>query len=543
LPTPSRATTSSQRPALLTRLGQWIFTRRFHLPPPATDYRISRGLRVPMRDGVDLVADHYAPLTSAPVGTLLLRGPYGRDNPPAWITAGLYAARGFHVVIQSARGTFGSGGVFDPGRDEVADGADTVSWLRGQDWFTGRFATVGGSYLGFTQWALLADAPPELEAAVITMGPHDFGTAVWGTGSFALADFLNWSYLMAWQHSGGWIRQLVRSTTTRRRLRPVLQGLPLGTAARQLLGAGSAWYEDWLGQSDLTDPYWQPVRLDGVFDRVKAPVLLIGGWRDVFCDQTLEQFRLLRERGVDVALTVGPWTHGDGGGDAIRESLCWLWGARRDTPVRVFVPGGGGWRDLPDWPPEADEQTLYLRPDALARDQAPSHDEASHFVYDPADPTPTIGGRLLSAGAAGSRDDTRLAERSDVITFTGATLDGDLEVIGTPHVELAHSTDIPWADVFVRISEIDRKGRSRNVSDGYVRLGSVRPSPLRIELDAIAHRFRSGNRIRLVVAGGSFPRFARNLGTDEPTSTGTAMVPSTHVVAHVGSRLVLPVVS
>ena len=228
MPTPSRTTTSAQRRALLTRLGQWVFTRRFQLPPPATDYRIGRGLRVPMRDGVDLVADHYAPVTSAPAGTLLLRGPYGRDNPPAWITAGLYAARGFHVVLQSARGTFGSGGVFDPGRDEVADGADTVSWLRGQDWFTGRFATVGGSYLGFTQWALLADAPPELEAAAITMGPHDFGKAVWGTGSFALADFLNWSYLMAWQHSGGWIRQLVRSTTTPRRLRPVLHRLPLG---------------------------------------------------------------------------------------------------------------------------------------------------------------------------------------------------------------------------------------------------------------------------------------------------------------------------
>ena len=354
MPTPSRTTTAAQPPALLTRLGQWVCTRRFGLPPPSTDYRICRGLRVPMRDGVDLVADHYAPVTSAPAGTLLLRGPYGRDNPPAWITAGLYAARGFHVVLQSARGTFGSGGVFDPGRDEVADGADTVSWLRGQDWFTGRFATVGGSYLGYTQWALLADAPPELEAAAITMGPHDFGKAVWGTGSFALADFLNWSYLMAWQHSGGWIRQLVRSAMTPRRLRPVLDGLPLGAAARQLLGGGSAWYEDWLGQSNLTDPYWQPLRLNGVFDRVKAPVLLVGGWRDVFCDQTLEQFRSLRERGVDVALTVGPWTHGQGGGDAIRESLRWLGGERRDAPVRAFITGGGGWRDLPEWPPEAD---------------------------------------------------------------------------------------------------------------------------------------------------------------------------------------------
>jgi uncharacterized protein len=541
LATPSRTTTVARRRGLLTRLGEWVFTRRFQLPPPTTDYRITRGLTVPMRDGVDLLADHYAPVTSAPVGTLLLRGPYGRDTPPVWITAGLYAGRGYHVVIQSARGTFGSDGVFDPGRDEVADGADTLSWLRHQDWFTGGFSTVGGSYLGFTQWALLADAPPDLAASVITMGPHDFGRAVWGTGSFALGDFLTWSYLIAWQHTGGFIRQLVRSMLTPRRLRHVLGGLPLGESVRQLLGGGSTWYEDWLGHPDTTNPYWQPLRLDGVFDRVTAPVLLIGGWRDVFCDQTLEQFRRLRERGVDVALTVGPWTHGEGGGESIRESLRWLAGLRRATPVRAFVTGGGGWRDLPDWPPDASEQALYLRPGALAADPAPSTGEVSRFVYDPGDPTPTIGGRLLAVTAAGSRDDTRLAQRSDVIVFTGAPLENDLEAIGTPYVELAHSTDIPWADVSVRISEVDRKGRSRNISDGYVRLGAGHPSPVRIELDAIAHRFRSGNRIRLVVAGGSFPRYARNLGTGEPVSTGTGMVPSKHVVAHAGSRLVLPV--
>ena len=103
---------------------------------------------------------------------------------------------------------------------------------------------------------------------------------------------------------------------------------------------------------------------------------------------------------------------------------------------------------------------------------------------------------MLSVTASGSLDDTRLVQRSDVIAFTGAALDGDLEAIGTPYVELVHSTDIPWADVFVRISEVDRKGRSRNISDGYVRLGAARPSPVRVDLDAIAHRFRSGNRIR-----------------------------------------------
>ncbi|MDT5182106.1 MAG: uncharacterized protein QOI29_264, partial [Mycobacterium sp.] len=48
------------------------------------------------------------------------------------------------------------------------------------------------------------------------------------------------------------------------------------------------------------------------------------------------------------------------------------------------------------------------------------------------------------------------------------------------------------ADVAVRISEVDPNGHSRNVSDGYVRIGGDSSSPLRIELDPIAHRFRVG---------------------------------------------------
>jgi len=47
-------------------------------------------------------------------------------------------------------------------RNEIADGQDTVGWLREQSWFDGRLATYGASYLGFVQWALAMDPPPEL---------------------------------------------------------------------------------------------------------------------------------------------------------------------------------------------------------------------------------------------------------------------------------------------------------------------------------------------------------------------------------------------
>jgi putative CocE/NonD family hydrolase len=184
---------------------------------------------------------------------------------------------------------------------------------------------------------------------------------------------------------------------------------------------------------------------------------------------------------------------------------------------------------------------LYLRPAGHLGAGAPDQDTpASTFTYCPADPTPTIGGRLLSP-EGGYRNDTGLAERADVLTFTGAPLPKDLFVVGTPLLELSHSCDNRYNDLFVRISQVDERGRSRNVSDGYL-CATPDSRDIRIALDAIAHRFPAGSRIRVLIAGGSHPRFARNLGTGEPLSSGRRLASATHTV-HLGeggtSRLVL----
>src|SRR5690349_9171507 len=197
-----------------------------------------------MRDGVELLADHYAP--AEPIGTLLVRGPYGRRWPFTALYAAVYAARGYHVILQSVRGTFGSGGQFDPVVNEAADGADTAAWLREQPWFTGSFGTVGLSYLGATQWALLQDPPPEMSAAVIVVGPHDFAATTWGTGSFAVNDFLGWSYLVANQEDPNRLRSLARQMSSRRTVARAVAEVPMGPAGRRLLGDGAPWWESWV---------------------------------------------------------------------------------------------------------------------------------------------------------------------------------------------------------------------------------------------------------------------------------------------------------
>jgi len=537
------------------RLLDRVATAVSGLPRATTDYTIARDIRIPTRDGIELAADLYRPRRD-PVGTLLVRGPYGRSLALALLQVRIFAGRGYNALFVSSRGTFGSGGSFDPMMTEVDDGHDVVTWMRDQPWFTGTFATVGGSYLGHTQWALMTEPPPELAAAVVSIGPHDFHQHVWGTGAFRL-DFLGWSYGVVHQEDGGALRGATRLATSRRRLQPFMNQLPLAHAADTCLDGRAPWYVEWVTRADPDDAYWAPMQHSIALERVEVPILLIGGWQDIFLEQTVQQYQRLHARGVDVAMTIGPWSHlGVGAGGArvaSRETLDWLeehlahsGRRRRRAPVRLFVTGAKEWRDLPAWPPASEARTLYLHPDhSLAKLPPAAPQPASSFTFDPADPTPTMGGPLLDFRCR--VDDTALAQRPDVLAFTGAVLEHPLEVIGTPVVELSHSCDNPHADLFARVSEVDRRGRSHNVTEGYARLDPDRPEgtgTVTLALRPTAHRFAAGSQVRLMVAGGCQPQFARNLGTGENPGTGIGLRPARHALGHDPdrcSRLWLPI--
>ena len=250
---------------------------------------------------------------------------------------------------------------------------------------------------------------------------------------------------------------------------------------------------------------------------MKIPVLLQGGWQDGFLRQTVAAYARLADRGADVALTMGPWTHAEGGAKGgqvlLPEAIEWLdahlagsGSSRRTAPVNVFVNGpGGGWRELPAWPPATTEHAFHPGAGNVLGAQPADAESVAEFTYDPADPTPTYGGAYVSMAntfAAGWKDDSDLAKRSDLLTFTSEPLTAELEVAGAPVAEVSHSSDNPFADLFVRLSEVDAKGRSRNIADGMLRLDPSSPTDLvRLELDPIAHRFARGSRIRLTVAG------------------------------------------
>lgn len=510
------------------------------MPPGHHDYGVTKDIRVPMRDGVELLTDVYAPVGTSR-GTLLMRTPYGRTG---LITARYFATHGFRVVNQSCRGTFGSGGDFEPFRREIDDGADTVAWLRQQDWFGGRFALCGPSYLGYAAWALMTDPPPELAAAVIAVTAHDNHWVVHGAGAFSLEQIL--ALLDGFgQLEDGVVRGIPRFVTASRRLKPGFEELPLVQAQETVLAGSTMPYREWLTSPRADDPVWRPMRLGQALERVEVPVLLQEGWQDRFVDQMIEQYEVLRDRGVDVGLTIGPWTHVEaatkGWGPMMEETLDWLaehltgtGTRRRPHRVRIFVGGVEEWRGLPDWPPPTDDQVLYLQPDGgLASTEPSAASGPSTFTYDPAHPTPAVGGRVINPASGGYRDNRRLEARSDVLTFTSHPLTEPLEVIGNPVVELTHRTDNPYADLFVRLCEVRRDGRSVNLSDRFLRLDPESSSgTIKIRLEAVAHRFQPGTRIRLQISGGVHPRYARNLGTGQDPATSTDMTPSRRTIGH-----------
>ena len=571
----TQTTTERLRPAarggrLPRHVRLFVRLSRRQLPRPACAVRLERAVPVPMPDGVTLLADHYWPVIDGPAPTLLVRCPYGRGFPYDFMYGGLLAAEGFHVIIQSCRGTGGSGGVLEPFVNEAADGQATVAWLRGQDWFDGSLGTIGASYLGFVQWALAADPPPELKAMVVQVSSDDFYGFLYPGGAFALEATLTALAAMVSQHRGfgafaAAILRLLRQHKRAERTLPLIDAYP------PAIGGRVDWFERWLAHPAADDPFWDTRR---AAPRLTAapPVSLLGGWSDVCIDPTLDFYQRLRSGDREVRLVVGPWNHTSGFnkdmpivfGEAVRWFRAHLVGdgsaGNSDplaAPVRVWVSATGApgeWRDLPDWPPpEMKPAQWRLWPAGKLvsmADPALDTKEVTAFRYDPFDPTPSVGGISMDSNNEGSRRNDELESRADVVTFTGDPLAGPLEIAGPVSVRLRVRGSAPHFDIFARLCDVDPAGHSWNICDGLLRLGDETDGPaadwteITVPMSSTAHRFGTGHRVRLQLSGGAHPRFMRNPGTGEPLATTNRLVPVDIEISHAGDHspiLTLPV--
>lgn len=561
---------AQSRPVTLTRAramtaGSWLAMAALRMPRGPHQVLVERNLAVPMPDGVTLLADRYFPASAAhataggqpPV--ILVRSPYGRSGFVGFAYGHFFAQHGFQAVVQSVRGTFGSGGVFEPLANERSDGLATLQWLKAQPWFGGVFAMHGPSYLGYSQWAIAAHAGPELRAMAAQMAASQFREAAYVGGAFALESTLTWSDLTTRiERPIGGLTATV--TSIRRARRAAMSGRPLSELDTLAAGAPVPFFQDLLRNAGTDGQYWRLRDHSATVADVNAPVSLLGGWYDVFLPWQLQDYAQLRRAGRQPHLTIGPWYHVDPRllSAAALDALAWFRAhllddrsQLRGQPVRLYITGAGHWRDFPDWPvPGMRQQRWHLRPGRGLAPGTPPHSRPDSYRYDPADPTPAMKGPTL-IGNSQPEDNRRLEARSDVLTFTSAALLTDLEIIGPVAADLYIRSNRFHTDFVVRLCDVAPTGASVNVCEGVRRLVPGRPATdsdgvrqVRVELWPAGHRFLAGHRIRVQVASGAYPRVDRNPGTGEPA--GTSMLAAEQEVFHDPdhpSAITLPVTS
>ena len=144
-----------------------------------------------MPDGITLLANHYYPRNLGQRPTILIQSIYTNRTKGEFFSE-IFVEQGFQVLIVSGRGACGSGGEMNPFVQEHDDGVYVLSWLNQQKWFDGRLGTTGGSYLGYTQWAIAHEAGPTLKAMSTQITSSDFRSMVYPGNAFSLEIFLGW---------------------------------------------------------------------------------------------------------------------------------------------------------------------------------------------------------------------------------------------------------------------------------------------------------------------------------------------------------------
>ncbi|MGD0694341.1 MAG: CocE/NonD family hydrolase [Terriglobia bacterium] len=558
---------------------------------------VERGVAAKMRDGVVLRADVYRPKAEGKFPVLLERTPY--DKRGGFEFGLKAAARGYAVIIQDVRGRYTSEGEWYTFKHESQDGYDTVEWAASLPYSNGKVGMFGGSYVGATQMLTAIAAPPHLAGIfpVVTASNYHDG---WTYQGGAFEQWFNES----------WTSGLAQDTLTRRAQRNTnalkgIEKLPL--TDYPLFNAGMAqgsdalselasYFLDWLAHPNYDD-YWKQLSIEDHHDKVMVPVYHVAAWYDIFLGGSLRNYAGIKahggsdsaRRGQRLLVVIGGHA---GGGRKIGEvdfgpqaeydedEIMLRWydqllksvenGVEREKPVKIFVMGKNVWREEDDWPPARAESTRYflhssgnantLNGDGALSAVAPQSEPEDRFIYNPAEPVPTIGGPLCcDAGhlAPGPRDQRPVEARQDVLVYTSPEFKQDFEVTGPVSLELyARSTAVD-TDFTAKLVDVWPNGFAQNLTEGIVR-GRYRDSQEKpdfmnpgqtykftIDLWATSNVFPAGHRLRLEVSSSNFPRFDRNLNTGEDQAHATRMVKAANTIVHDRahpSALVLPVI-
>lgn len=556
------------------------------LSSPTYKVRLEHHVQVPMRDGVTLSADIYRPDVEGRFPTLLLRTPYSNNAPDEIQDSKWYAERGYVVVNQDVRGRYDSNGQFYAYKNEADDGYDTDEWIAKQPWSNGKIGTVGGSYLGYTQLTQGIRGSKHLTSIAADVTSSDiYDGWAYVDGAFVLGFALPWGAAMIDGHinQGGlydWPK--------------IFQHLPIATAD-EAAGHVNRAYRDWLSHPRRDDPYWNNISFEREAQKISVPLLVVGGWYDIFLRGALRDDINIRKNSPTALgreskrLMIGPWVHSKNAGSRVSDPslpktgpnrsidfgpdaqvdwrklyLRWhdYWlkgidnGVATEPPVKLFVMGENRWRYEQEWPLARTQYTkYYLRSGGHANGVAgdgtlgtarPAGAAADKFTYDPASPVQTLGGNVCCSSVPNGPRDQRLVEsRDDVLIYTTEVLTEAVEVTGPIAMKLFAATTGTDTDWTAKLVDVHPDGYAQNVQDGIIRAryrhGKDQPAALLepgkiyeydIDMWATSNVFLPGHRIRIEIASSNFPRFDRNLNTGEDPATGTRMQKAQQTIYH-----------
>jgi len=563
------------------------------------DVVLQRNVAMKTRDGVTLRADIYRPAGEGNFPVLLQRTPYDKTGGNEF---GRRAAlRGYLVVIQDVRGRYSSEGEWYPFRHETEDGFDTVEWAAALPHSNGKVGMFGGSYVGATQMLTAIGHPPHLAGICPIVTASNYHE--------------NWTYqggaLEQW-FDESWTSGLAQDTVNRTIKKSTnalvgssvlpLNNYPVFNIDRTADGAGltqamAPYFLDWLAHPDY-DSYWKPWAIEEQYASIQVPALTVAAWYDIFQGGSLRNYAGIKAHGGAEAarsgqkllITIGG--HSGSGrkigaidfGPAAAEfdenalTLEWydylLLGKQNEfateKPVRIFVMGDNQWRYEDSWPLERAQSTRYYlhssgKANSAAGDGSLSADAAhkeapDSYIYDPANPVPTVGGPLCCDTVhlpAGPRDQQQVESRPDVLVYTTPPLDADLEVTGPVTLDLYARSSAVDTDFTGKLVDVGPDGTAINLTEGILRAryreSTSAATPLvpgkvyhyTIDLWSTSNVFFKGHRIRVEISSSNFPRFDRNLNTGKSAAADANFVKATNTVLHDSSHpsaLVLPVV-
>ncbi|HYB04995.1 MAG TPA: CocE/NonD family hydrolase [Nitrososphaerales archaeon] len=293
-------------------------------------------------------------------------------------------------------------------------------------------------------------------------------------------------------------------------------------------------------------------RMDELVGSLHSPVLFSTGWYDWGLNDALATWELLKRSGPEPIrsnsrLFIAPSAHNAPGYHEGMENHPELLHAHRFTTnfelllswydtvrekranswprVVYYLMGANEWRAASDWPiPEARQTAFYFSENGKLSSSPPKLSSSSdRYSYDPNDPTPTIGGSIVSyMYPPGSVDVSEVQKRSDLLTYTTDLLDHDLDVVGPLTLILYASSSAVDTDFAGRLSDVFPDGRAIQLQHTILRaryrngrgdpelLEPHRIYKFEIDMWATGNRFKVGHRLRVDLSSADFPHFDRN---------------------------------